>query len=91
MAPLSAGKESALAKAGNYAKRISWVSRDFLACVCVHSAVSFLYTARAGIQHLHSTRKMVIVRADFSGKQSHEIGPSSTKIVPQLYRNCVVP
>ena len=45
----------------------------------------FSYTASAEIQHsMHRKRRSVIISAEFSGKQSHEIGPWSADSMPCL-------
>ena len=36
----------------------------------------FVYTASEEIRPLHSKRRMVIIRAEFGGKQSHKLRPS---------------
>ena len=54
-----------------YVKHISWVSKEFR-LVSVHTPG---YTATAELQWLPDKRRVVIVSAEFGGKQSYEIGP----------------
>ncbi len=79
MALLTVSKESALLEAGNSALMsgvFHGLAGNFCLCACVlHAVWHSLLTVSAEIWRLHSEWRMVIVSAELSGKQSHEIGP----------------
>ncbi len=87
MAILTVCNELELMEAGNSVLMSSVfhrfeVSREFFfLCACVLDVTrhSLLFTASTEIRHLKSRWRMVIVSAQFGGKQSHETGPIFNK------------
>ena len=89
MALLTVSKESALTGAVNSTVTSSLVhglAWNFDLCACIrhitsHSSLTQLAhqfgacTVSASIWRLHSKRRVVIVSAEFGGKQSRDIGP----------------
>ncbi len=75
MALLTVSKELPLTVSGEfraYVKRSSWVSRECFTCARASTLQAFFaYKPSAEIRRLHSKRRMVIVSAEFGGKQIH--------------------
>ena len=70
MVPLTVCKESALTEAVSSAL----TGNLGILSLCPRFYAFFAYTASAEVMRLHSKQRMVIVSAEFSGEQGHEIG-----------------
>ena len=83
MALLTVRKESALAEAGNSALTSTifhGFAGNFLLVRTPSYLAFFTYTASAKIWCLPCKWRMVIVSAEFDGKQSHDIGPLDAQL-----------
>ena len=83
MALLTVSTEFALTEAGNYVLTASvfhGLAANFGFCACVlHVTRHSTLMASTEIRRLHVKQGIVIVSAEFGGKQSHEIGPRSLR------------
>ena len=69
--------ESSLTEAGNSCSRQAYFTSQRGILTSARAYFTLLaYKASAEIRRLHRKRRMVIVSAEFGGKQSHEIGPN---------------